>query len=74
MNDIFKTVILLFLSNYFIVSCQTNLPEQELRARVQSAELVNESEKFLQEVWNSIEVQQKYLISGMWPSGEFNMI
>ena len=47
---------------------------EERRGSGDCAELVNESEKFLLEVWNSIKVQQKYLKSDMWPSAEFNMI
>jgi hypothetical protein len=47
---------------------------EERRGSEECAELVNDSEKFLQEIWSSIKVQQKYLKSDMWSSEDFNMI
>jgi len=34
--------------------------------------LVAESKTLLQSMWDDIRVQEKYLATGMWPSGEFN--
>ena len=47
---------------------------EEHRGAKECAGLVNESEKFLQDVWKSIKVQPSYLKTNMWPSEEFNMI
>ncbi len=33
---------------------------------------IAEAKKLLQEIWDSVNVQQKYLDTGMWPSGQFN--
>jgi hypothetical protein len=47
---------------------------EERRGSEECAELVKESEKFLQDIWKSIKVQHLYLKTDMWPSEEFNMI
>ncbi len=48
--------------------------EQAITERKGSAgcrEIIRESENLLQLIWNSIEPQQLYLKTGMWPSEEF---
>jgi hypothetical protein len=47
---------------------------EERRGSDECGDLIDESEKYLQEVWRSIKVQQLYLKSDMWPSREFNAI
>ncbi len=45
---------------------RANSPDEACRRAVADAQML------LQETWDGIEVQEKYLADGMWPSAEFN--
>lgn len=56
----------------YIYTLQQAIVEREGSSDSQCARLVEEGKAMLQETWDAIDVQQKYLADGMWPSMEFN--
>ncbi len=56
----------------YIYTLQQAIWEREGSTDARSQQLVAEGKVALQELWDAIEVQQKYLAEGMWPSAEFN--
>ena len=56
----------------YLYTLQQAIWEREKSTDLDCLQLVTEGQELLQEMWNDIEVQQKYLADGMWPSEEFN--
>lgn len=56
----------------YIYTLQQAIVEREGSSDSLVLNLVQEAKALLQETWDAIEVQQKYLAEGMWPSEEFN--
>ncbi|MBN2328728.1 MAG: hypothetical protein JXR73_16420 [Candidatus Omnitrophica bacterium] len=56
----------------YIYTLQQAIVERENSSDPQCIHLVKEGKAMLQEMWDAIDVQQKYLADGMWPSIEFN--
>lgn len=58
----------------YIYTLQQAIAERQKSKNPKCVKAVDEANKVLQETWNAINVQQKYLVDNMWPSEEFNMI
>ncbi len=58
----------------YVYTLQSAIVEREGSPDTSCRKLVAEGRRLLQETWDSINVQQKYLDAGMWPSEEFNVI
>jgi hypothetical protein len=58
----------------YIYTLQSAIVEREASADAECRKLAAEGKKLLDETWASIEVQDKYLASGMWPSDEFDAV
>ncbi len=56
----------------YVYTLQQALWEREGSPDANCRRRVAEAKAILQETWDAIEVQQKYLAGGMWPSEEFN--
>lgn len=56
----------------YIYTLQQAVFEREGSGDPQCRRLVESGKALLQEMWDAIAVQQKYLAHGMWPSAEFN--
>ncbi len=55
----------------YLYTLQQAITEREKSADPACRALVDEGKKFLQALWDGIEVQEKYLATGMWPSEDF---
>ena len=58
----------------YINTLQQAIIERESSKDAQCIAAVADARKVLQETWDSIRVQPKYLAEGMWPSEEFDAI
>ena len=58
----------------YIYTLQSAIVEREGSRDRSCRRLVAQGKELLQETWDSINVQQKYLDAGMWPSEEFDVI
>ena len=56
----------------YIYTLQQALFQREGSPDAQCGRVVAGARKLLQDTWDAIHVQQKYLADGMWPSEEFN--
>lgn len=56
----------------YIYTLQQAIVDREKTKDASARALIDEGKKFLRELWESIEVQDKYLAVGMWPSEDFN--
>ncbi|HYW77983.1 MAG TPA: hypothetical protein VE890_00335, partial [Thermoguttaceae bacterium] len=56
----------------YIYTLQQAVWEREGSSDATCRRLVAEAKAILQEMWDAVNVQQKYLATGMWPSEEFN--
>ena len=56
----------------YIYTLQQAIFEREGSSNSECGRAVADAKKLLQETWDAINVQQKYLSEGMWPSEEFN--
>ena len=56
----------------YIYTLQQAVFQREGTTQTDCRRAVNEAKALLQDTWDAIEVQQKYLADGMWPSEEFN--
>jgi hypothetical protein len=56
----------------YIYTLQQAIVEREGSKDRHCLDLVKKGKVILQETWDAINVQQKYLSDGMWPSAEFN--
>ncbi len=56
----------------YIYTLQQAIWEREGSANEECRRLVAEGKAILQDTWDAINVQQRYLAEGMWPSREFN--
>ena len=56
----------------YIYTLQQALFQREGSPNAECRRVVAGARKLLQEMWDAINVQQKYLADGMWPSEEFN--
>jgi len=58
----------------YVYTLQRAIVEHEKSSDAACLAAVAEAKKILQETWDSIRVQPKYLAAGMWPSEEFDAI
>ena len=58
----------------YLYTLQQAIVEREDSKNLTCLSAVAEGRRLLQETWDSIHVQPKYLAEGMWPSEEFNAI
>ena len=58
----------------YIYTLQQAITERRNSAEPGCLAAVRNAQRVLQETWDSIRVQPKYLAAGMWPSEEFNAI
>lgn len=58
--------------NRYIYTLQQAIWSRENSKDPKCRKLVEEATAVLQKLWNDINVQEKYLRTGMWPSAEFN--
>ena len=56
----------------YVYTLQQALWEREGSGNATCRRLVADAKAILQETWDAVDVQQKYLADGMWPSDEFN--
>jgi len=56
----------------YIYTLQQAVFQREGSPNAECRRTVANAKKLLQDTWNAINVQQKYLAKGMWPSEEFN--
>lgn len=56
----------------YIYTLQQAILDREKTKDASAKTLIEEGRKFLRELWESIEPQEKYLAVGMWPSEDFN--
>lgn len=56
----------------YIYTLQDALIRREKSSDPNVSRLVADAKKFLQETWDAIDVQVKYLAAGLWPSEEFD--
>ena len=56
----------------YIYTLQQAIFQREGSPDAQCRRVVADARKLLQDTWDAIHVQQKYLADGMWPSEEFN--
>jgi hypothetical protein len=56
----------------YIYTLQQAIWERQGSSDEACLQLVREGKQALQELWSAIQVQEKYLADGMWPSTEFN--
>jgi hypothetical protein len=56
----------------YIYTLQQAVWEREGSTNVECLRLVTQAKVLLQQMWDDIVVQQKYLADGMWPAEEFN--
>jgi len=56
----------------YIYTLQQAVFQRENSPNTECRRLVADAEKLLQDTWDAINVQQKYLADGMWPAEEFN--
>lgn len=56
----------------YVYTLQQAVFQREGTTQADCRRAVDEAKKLLQDTWDAIEVQQKYLADGMWPSEEFN--
>ena len=56
----------------YIYTLQQAIFQREGSSDPECHRAVEDAKKLLQATWNAINVQQKYLAEGMWPSEEFN--
>ncbi len=57
----------------YVYTLQQAIWEREGSDDATCRRLVADAKTILQEMWDAIQVQQKYLADGMWPSEEFNV-
>ncbi len=58
----------------YIYTLQTAIVQREGSSNLACKAAVKNGKELLQQIWDSIEVQEKYLNKNMWPSEEFNAI
>ena len=56
----------------YVYTLQQAVFQREGSPNADCRRAVAEAKKLLQDTWDAIDVQQKYLADGMWPSEEFN--
>ncbi|MHC4326508.1 MAG: hypothetical protein ACYSWW_00120 [Planctomycetota bacterium] len=56
----------------YIYTLQQSVFQREGSQNAECRRVVARAKKLLQDTWDAINVQQKYLADGMWPSEEFN--
>ena len=56
----------------YIYTLQQAVFQREGSTNADCRRALADAKQLLQDTWNAIEVQQKYLADGMWPSEEFN--
>ncbi len=56
----------------YIYTLQQTIFQREGSPDAECRQAVADARKLLQDTWDAINVQQKYLADGMWPSEEFN--
>lgn len=56
----------------YIYTLQQAIFQREGSANAECRRAVADTKKLLQDTWDAINVQEKYLADGMWPSEEFN--
>ncbi|MBL8991697.1 MAG: hypothetical protein JNM63_00055, partial [Spirochaetia bacterium] len=56
----------------YIYTLQQAIVDRENTKDASARVLIDEGKKFLRELWEGIEPQEKYLAVGMWPSEDFN--
>jgi len=58
----------------YIYTLQTAITQRKGEANSACKKAVKNAEQFLQDIWDSINVQERYLNKNMWPSEEFEAI